>query len=57
MEWTNQELEVYLHAFVDYYQDNWADWLPFAEFVFNNQVNMAIGMSPFYAEYAYNLLC
>ena len=46
---------MYLHAFVDYYQDNWADWFPFAEFAYNNQVHSAIRMSPFYAEYAYNL--
>ena len=34
-EQVNQELEVYLRAFVDYYQDNWADWLLFAEFAYN----------------------
>ncbi|KAG5727068.1 hypothetical protein E4T56_gene20327 [Termitomyces sp. T112] len=50
----NQELEVYLRAFIDYYQDNWMDWLPFAEFAYNNQVSAATGMLPFYVEYAYN---
>ena len=49
-ERANQELEVYLWAFVDYYQDDWAEWLPFAEFAYNNRVNASIGMLPFYAE-------
>ena len=53
-ERANQELEVYLKAFVDYYQDDWAEWLPFAEFAYNNHVNASIGMLPFYAKYAYN---
>lgn len=53
-EHTNQELEIYLCAFVDYYQDDWAAWLLFAEFAFNNCINSSTGMSPFYAEYAYN---
>jgi hypothetical protein len=53
-ERTNQELEIYLRAFVDYYQDDWMDWLPFAEFAYNNRFHTAIGMSPFYAEYGYN---
>ena len=53
-ECANQELEVYLRVFVDYYQDDWMEWLPFAEFAYNNRVNASIGMSPFYVEYAYN---
>ena len=53
-ERVNQELEVYLRAYVDFYQDDWMDWLPFAEFAYNNRFHSAIGMSPFYAEYGYN---
>jgi hypothetical protein len=30
------------------------DWLPFAEFAYNNRFHTTIGMSPFYAEYGYN---
>ncbi|KNZ77698.1 hypothetical protein J132_04517 [Termitomyces sp. J132] len=30
------------------------EWLPFAEFAYKNRVHSAIGMSPFYTEYAYN---
>jgi len=53
-ERVNQELEVYLHAYVDYYQDDWEACLPFAEFSYNNRHHSAIGMSPFFAEYGYN---
>lgn len=53
-ERVNQELEVYLRAYVDYYQDDWVEWLPFAEFAYNNRFHSSIGMSPFYAEYGYN---
>lgn len=53
-EHANQELEVYLQAFVDYYQDNWVKWLLFAEFAYNNCVNASIGMLLFYAKYIYN---
>lgn len=54
MEHANQELEVYLCTFVHYYQDDWVEWLPFAKFVYKNQVSALIGMSLFYTEYAYN---
>ena len=47
-------MEVYLHAFVDYYQDDWADRLLFAEFTYSNHVHSAIDMSLSYAEYTYN---
>ncbi len=53
-ERANQELEIYLRAYIDYYQDDWVAWLPFAEFAYNNRVNSSIGMSPFYAEYGFN---
>lgn len=53
-ERVNQELEIYLRAYVDYYQDDWVEWLPFAEFAYNNRFHSSIGMSPFYAEYGYN---
>lgn len=53
-ERVNQELEIYLRAYVDFYQDDWMDWLPFAEFAYNNRDHSAIGMSPFFAEYGYN---
>ncbi len=39
MEWVNQEIEAYLQVFVSHHQDEWADWLPLAEFACNNHVH------------------
>lgn len=33
-EQTNQTMETYLRNFVSHWQDNWADWIPVAEFCF-----------------------
>src|SRR5207248_10053440 len=38
-EIANQGLEQYLRGFVTYAQDDWVDWLPFAEFAINSQVS------------------
>jgi hypothetical protein len=32
-------------------QMDWANWLPVAEFTYNNQEHSATGFSPFYLEY------
>src|SRR5258705_14018692 len=40
-ECMNQEIEAYLWVFVSHRQDNWADWLPLAEFAYNNKVHTA----------------
>jgi hypothetical protein len=47
-ERTNREVEKYLRMFINNRQDDWADWLPLAEFAYNNAVNEATGFSPFY---------
>ena len=47
-ERTNQWLETYLSFFVNYQQDNWAMYLPLAEFAHNNWKNASTGESPFY---------
>src|SRR6266436_4865245 len=47
MEHVNQEIEVYLWVFVSHRQDNWADWLPLAEFAYNNKVHSATCWTPF----------
>ncbi len=39
MEQVNQEIEAYLQVFVSHCQDDWADWLPLAEFAYNNHVH------------------
>jgi hypothetical protein len=43
----NQTLEVYLRAYVNYQQDNWASYLANAEFAYNNSVNVTTGKTPF----------
>ena len=47
MEHVNQEIEAYLHVFVSHQQDDWADWLPLAEFAYNNKVHVATHQTPF----------
>ena len=32
----NQEIEQYLRLFVDHHQSDWMNWLPMAEFAYNN---------------------
>jgi hypothetical protein len=34
-EWMNQWLEQYLHVYGNFQQNNWASWLPLAQFVYN----------------------
>lgn len=53
-ERTNQILEIYLRAFVNYEMSNWEDLLPTAEFAYNNATSSSTGMSPFFANYGYN---
>jgi len=38
MEWVNQELNQFLHLFVNEWQNDWYDLLPIAEFQHNNHV-------------------
>lgn len=47
-EHINQEIEQYLRLFVNYHMDDWAEWLPLAEFCYNNCVSSAMGNSPFF---------
>src|SRR5258707_964667 len=47
MEHVNQEIEAYLCVFVSHQLDNWADWLPLAEFAYNNKVHSATHQTPF----------
>ncbi|SJL18897.1 uncharacterized protein ARMOST_22499 [Armillaria ostoyae] len=54
MEQVNQEIEKYLHIFINFQQDDWADWLLLAEFAHNNRVHSATGKSPFMILYGRN---
>ena len=47
MEWVNQELEQYLHLFVNERQDDWDKLLPLAEFQYNNHVHSTTQQTPF----------
>ena len=53
-ERTNQWLEGFLRSFCNYQQDDWAKWLPIAEFCHNNQTNSATGKTAFEAVYGHN---
>ena len=46
-ERANQEIEQYLRVFVNHRQDDWAEWLPLAEFAHNNKVQASTRQTPF----------
>ena len=50
----DQEIEQYLQIFINYHQNDWAEWLPMAEFAYNNKVQSSTGHSPFMAIYGYH---
>src|SRR5258708_1992570 len=47
MERINQEIQAYLRVFMSHQQDDWADWLPLVEFMYNNKVHSATHWTPF----------
>src|SRR6201999_3809543 len=46
----NQEIEHYLRDFINYHQNDWHEWLPMAEFVYNDREHSATKVTPFYAD-------
>ena len=46
-ERVNLEIEQYLRIFVNHHQDDWVEWLPLAEFSYNNKVHAATRQTPF----------
>ena len=38
-ERVNQEIEQYMRTFVSFRQNDWVEWLPLAEFSYNNRVH------------------
>lgn len=50
-ERVNQEIEKYLWPFVNYQQDDWVNWLPIAQFLYNDKIHSSTGQSPFYMNY------
>ena len=53
-ERTNQTLETYLRAYTSYQQDDWVDYLPLAEFTFNNLENSSTQQTPFFANIGFH---
>ena len=49
-EHVNQELEQYLHLFVNQWQDDWTDILLLAEFQYNNRIHASTQHPPFLLE-------
>ncbi|TPX43284.1 hypothetical protein SeMB42_g04788 [Synchytrium endobioticum] len=54
-ERVNQMVESYLRLYSTYDQDKWVTVLPQAEFAYNNSHHTSIGMSPFMANFGYDL--
>jgi hypothetical protein len=50
-ECQNQTFEQYLRNYVNYQQDDWATWLAFVEYAYNNNHHDSINMSSFQALY------
>ncbi|KAI0991933.1 hypothetical protein K3495_g16254, partial [Podosphaera aphanis] len=50
----NAEVEQFLRLYINWAQDDWALWLPLAEFAGNNAISTTTGVSPFYANYGFN---
>lgn len=48
-ERTNQTLETFLRHFCSHRQDDWSNWLPVAEFSFNNTTSSSTKLSPFFS--------
>lgn len=48
VERVNALVEDYLRHFVAHDQSDWADWLPIAEFAYNNSPSASTGFSPFF---------
>jgi len=49
-ECVNQELEQYLCVFVNERQDDWDEWLPMAEFAYNNHIHSSTQHMPFFID-------
>lgn len=51
----NQIVEAYLRCYVNYQQDNWVQYLPTAQFAYNSSTTETTKVSPFYANFGYEL--
>jgi transposase InsO family protein len=55
VENNNKWVETYIRMFCNHQQNNWSDLLHTAEFAYNNHTHPTIGMSPFRANYGYDM--
>jgi len=53
-ERVNQEIEQYLRMLVSHRQNDWPEWIAYAEFAYNNKIHTATHISPFFANYGMN---
>jgi hypothetical protein len=53
-ERTHRTLEQILRGYVHPLHDDWATWLPIAEFAYNSQYHSSTHASPFYANYGFH---
>lgn len=53
-ERVNQCLEQYLRCYVSYSQDDWVNYLPIAEFSYNNTMSTSTKTSPFFANHGFH---
>jgi hypothetical protein len=53
-ERVNQTLEQYIRIYCAYQQNDWHEWLPMAEFAYNNSDHTSTQVSPFKANYGFN---
>jgi hypothetical protein len=53
----NAIMEQYLQVHVNYLQDDWADWVPLAEFATNNQASKTTGTLPFFVNKGFHPRC
>ncbi len=47
-------MKQYLRVYINFYQDDWMDWLLLAEFVTNNQISEVTRLNPFFANYSFH---
>lgn len=53
-ERTNQALETYIRHFTSHRQDDWSDWLPMAEFRFNDSTSASTKLTPLFSWQAFH---
>ena len=50
----NSILEQYLRCYINYQQSDWSEYLPIAQFAYNNSKHSSTDVSPFYAVYGFH---